>query len=80
MKVLTEADGMMLANLCQAWSTMVKAQTQLTEKGILYKTPNGYIQQSPFFSMVNQCIDHHHEAVQGVWSDSGRAIADGGAD
>ena len=37
--------------------TMVKAQKKLTENGILYKTPNGYIQQSPFFSMVNQCVD-----------------------
>src|ERR1700682_710919 len=50
MKVLTEADGMTLANLCQAWSTLVKAQEKLTEMGILYKTPNGYIQQSPLFS------------------------------
>jgi len=25
--------------------------------GILYKTPSGYIQQSPLFSMVNNCID-----------------------
>jgi P27 family predicted phage terminase small subunit len=57
MKVLTEADWMTLANLCQIWSTMVKAQKMLTERGILYKTPNGYIQQSPFFSMVNQCVD-----------------------
>ena len=57
MKVLTEADGMSLANLCQAWSTMVKAQEKLTEMGILYKSPSGYIQQSPLFSMVNNCVD-----------------------
>jgi P27 family predicted phage terminase small subunit len=57
MKVLTEADGMTLANLCQAWSTLVKAQEKLTEVGILYKSPSGYVQQSPLFSMVNQCID-----------------------
>jgi P27 family predicted phage terminase small subunit len=57
MKVLTEADGMTLANLCQAWSTLVKAQEKLTEMGILYKSPSGYVQQSPLFSMVNQCVD-----------------------
>ena len=57
MRVLTEADGMTLANLCQTWSTMMKAQEKLTEMGILYKSPSGYIQQSPLFSMVNQCID-----------------------
>ena len=57
MKVLTEADGMTLANLCQTWSTWVQAQKKLTEMGILYKSPSGYIQQSPLFSMVTNCID-----------------------
>ena len=57
MRVLTEVDGMALATLCQAWSTLVKAQAKLTEMGILYKTPNGYIQQSPLFSRVNQNVD-----------------------
>jgi len=57
MRVLTEADGMPLANLCQTWSTWVQAQKKLTEMGILYKSPSGYIQQSPLFSMVTNCID-----------------------
>jgi len=57
MRVLTEADWMTLANLCQTWSTLVKAQTKLTEMGILYKTPSGYVQQSPLLSVVNQCVD-----------------------
>src|SRR5260370_36162605 len=57
MRVLTEADGMPLANLCETWSTWVQAQKKLTEMGILYKRPSGYIQQSPVFSMVNQCVD-----------------------
>ena len=57
MRVLTEADGMALANLCQIWSTMVQTQKKLTEMGILYKTPSGYVQQSPLLSVVNQCVD-----------------------
>ena len=57
MKVLTEADWMTLANLCQAWSTMVQAQKKLTEMGILYKSPSGYIQQSPLLSVVTHYID-----------------------
>jgi P27 family predicted phage terminase small subunit len=57
MRVLTEADWMTLANLCQTWSTLVKAQEKLTEMGILYKTPSGYVQQSPLLSVVNQCVD-----------------------
>ena len=56
-RVLTEVDGMALANLCQTWSTMVKAQQKLTEMGILYKSPSGYVMQSPLLSVVNQCID-----------------------
>ena len=55
--VLTEADGLSLANLCQAWSTLVKAQTKLNETGMLFKTPSGYVQQSPLLGIVNSCID-----------------------
>src|SRR5712691_11241655 len=57
MKVLTEADGMTLANLCQTWSTLVQAQKKLTELGILYKSPSGYVQQSPLLAIGNQCVD-----------------------
>jgi len=57
MKVLTEADGIALGNLCQMYSTMVKAQEKLNKTGILYKSPSGYIMQSPLLSVVNQCVD-----------------------
>jgi P27 family predicted phage terminase small subunit len=57
MRVLTEADGMSLANLCQTWSTLVKAQEKLTEMGVLYKAPSGYVMQSPLLAVVNQCVD-----------------------
>jgi P27 family predicted phage terminase small subunit len=57
MKVLTEADGYALANLCQTYSTLIMAQEKLNEKGILYKSPSGHIMQSPLFSMVNQCVE-----------------------
>jgi P27 family predicted phage terminase small subunit len=57
MRVLTEADWMALANLCQTWSTLIKAQEKLTEMGILYKSPSGYIMQSPLLAIVNSCID-----------------------
>ena len=55
--MLTEADGMSLANLCQTWSTLVKAQEKLTEMGVLYKAPSGYVMQSPLLAVVNQCVD-----------------------
>ena len=57
MRVLTEADGMSLANLCQTWSTLVQAQQKLTEMGFLYKSPSGYVMQSPLLPIVNQCVD-----------------------
>src|SRR5712691_2649170 len=57
MRVLTEADWMTLANLCQTWSTLIMAQEKLTEMGILYKSPSGYIMQSPLLAIVNQCVD-----------------------
>jgi P27 family predicted phage terminase small subunit len=47
MKVLTEADYIALANLCQAYSTLMNAQKQLNKTGILYESKSGYIQQSP---------------------------------
>ena len=54
MRVLTEADYMALSMLCQAYSTMAAAQDQLNKTGILFKTPSGYVQQSPLISIVNQ--------------------------
>lgn len=57
MGVLTEADQIALANLCQTYSTMIAAQEQLSKSGILYKTQSGYIQQSPLLSIVNTCVD-----------------------
>ena len=57
MKVLTEADYMALSSLCQAYSTMVKAQSKLTESGLLFKTQSGYVQQSPLLSIVNSCVE-----------------------
>lgn len=55
MRVLTEADGMSLANMCQAWSTLVKAQKKLNETGMLLKTPSGYVQQNPLIGIINSC-------------------------
>ena len=53
MKVLTEADYIALANLCQTYSTLMNAQRQLNKTGILYKTKSGYIQQSPLLGIIH---------------------------
>jgi P27 family predicted phage terminase small subunit len=52
MKVLTEADYIALGNLCQAYSTLIDAQKHLNKGGILFKTPNGYIQQNPLLGII----------------------------
>jgi P27 family predicted phage terminase small subunit len=75
MRVLTEADWMTLANLCQTWSTLVNAQEKLTEMGILYKSPSGYIMQSPLLAIVNQCVDTITKLSPGIRAHAGCAVA-----
>jgi P27 family predicted phage terminase small subunit len=60
MRVLTEADGLALANLCTTYSQLVKAQRLMlkasTQKGgsaLLMRTASGYVQQSPLLGIIN---------------------------
>jgi P27 family predicted phage terminase small subunit len=53
MKVLTEADYIALANLCQAYSTLMNAQRQMNKTGILYKSKSGYVQQNPLLGIIH---------------------------
>ena len=55
-RVLTEADGIALANLCQAYSTMTRAQKKLNQSGLMMKTPSGYLQQSPLIGIINSSM------------------------
>jgi P27 family predicted phage terminase small subunit len=57
MRILTEADYIALANLCQAYSRMVRAEKKLAEAGLLYKTQSGYVQQSPLLSIINSSVE-----------------------
>src|SRR5580698_7010248 len=47
MRLLSEADGMALASLCQAYSTMVQAQTKLNKTGLLYLREGQPIRATP---------------------------------
>jgi hypothetical protein len=64
------SDGIALANLCQAYSTLIKAQLQLTTNGILYKTKSGYIQQSPLLAIVNGQVRNHQPPVPRIRFDT----------
>jgi hypothetical protein len=44
MRVLTEAEQVMLGCLCQTYSTLIDAQAKLKIAGLLYQTPSGYVQ------------------------------------
>ena len=57
MRVLTEADGIALANLCQQYATLIKAQRLLQKSGLLFKTKSGYIQQSPLVGIISAAVD-----------------------
>lgn len=56
MRVLTEADYMALANLCQEWSTMVQCQAQINDIGMLVEGPNGQPIQNPLMRTVKDCM------------------------
>jgi P27 family predicted phage terminase small subunit len=59
MRVLTEADGVALGNLCQAISILERAHKDMRKaakaggSGLLMKTPGGFIQQSPLIGIIN---------------------------
>jgi P27 family predicted phage terminase small subunit len=62
MKVLGEPDYIALANLCAAYSTLVKAreeQSRLAAEGkpaLLIRTPNGFFQTSPLITIINDQV------------------------
>lgn len=57
MRVLTEADGVALGNLCDSYSTMIQARRRLRETGMLLKTPSGYVQQNPLLNIANAAME-----------------------
>jgi len=63
MRVLTVADGVALASLCQAYSMLVQAHNAMQQatkgggSGLLVKTPSGYVQQSPLIGIINSQVE-----------------------
>jgi P27 family predicted phage terminase small subunit len=59
MRVLSEADGVALGILCQAYSTLISAQRLMLKSAkssasaLLMKTPSGYVMQSPLLAIIN---------------------------
>ena len=57
MGVLTPIDRGALAAYCQAWGRWVEAEERLQESQLLYKTPSGYVQQSPWLGIIHKQLE-----------------------
>ena len=55
--LLTSVDRAALAAYCQAWARWVQAEGVLREAGLLIKTPNGMLVQSPMLAIANRAMD-----------------------
>ena len=55
--VLTTFDRAALAAYCQAYGRWVEAEERLRETPTLFKTPSGYVQQSPWLGIVNKQLE-----------------------
>jgi P27 family predicted phage terminase small subunit len=57
MGVLTVVDRAALAAYCQAYGRWVEAEERLRETPALFKTPSGYVQQSPWLGIANKQLE-----------------------
>ena len=55
--MLTIFDRAALAAYCQAYGRWVEAEERLRETPVLFKTPAGYVQQSPWLGIVNKQLE-----------------------
>lgn len=55
--LLTKIDRAALAQYCQAWGRWSDAEKTVKEKGVLYKTQNGNVIQSPMLAVANRAYD-----------------------
>lgn len=63
--VLSEADGIALANLCNDYSILQQAQESLTKAGLLTKTQRtGAIHQSPLLNIIAVTTDRVTRALR----------------
>jgi P27 family predicted phage terminase small subunit len=57
MGVVTALDRAALAAYCQAYGRWVEAEARLREAPLLYKTPSGYVQQSPYLGIIHKQLE-----------------------
>ena len=59
--LLSRVDRAALAAYCQTYGRWVEAERTLAEKGMLVKTTNGNIIQSPLVSIANKSLEIMHK-------------------
>jgi P27 family predicted phage terminase small subunit len=57
MGVISIVDRAVLAAYCQAYGRWVEAERKLLETPLLFKTPSGYVQQSPWLNIANRQME-----------------------
>lgn len=57
MGVISIVDRAVLAAYCQAYGRWVEAEQKLKETPLLFKTPSGYVQQSPWLNVANRQME-----------------------
>jgi P27 family predicted phage terminase small subunit len=57
MGVIGTFDRAALAAYCQAYGRWVEAEERLRETPMLFKTPSGYVQQSPWLGIINKQLE-----------------------
>lgn len=57
MGVLTTVDRAALAGYCAAYGRWAEAEERLKEAPALFKTPSGYVQQSPWLAIANKQLE-----------------------
>lgn len=55
--VISIVDRAVLAAYCQAYGRWVEVEEKLKETPVLFKTPSGYVQQSPWLNIANRQME-----------------------
>ena len=59
--LLSKIDRAALAGYCQAYGRWVEAERMLTQKGMMVKTTNGNVIQSPLVGIANKSLEMMHK-------------------
>ena len=62
-RVMTPLDMAVLADYCQSYSQMARAERNIQKYGDIVKTPSGYVQQAPHVGMYNQASKRMKQAA-----------------